>query len=71
MKLSNPSKSGFEMEVENVEEAKAYAARNWFDCSASEIVEVNSPDGSAVYLYETQEAADSDADGAYSVKVTF
>lgn len=57
------------MTVSDIKEAKNYASRNWFDCSPEEIIEVNSPDGSVIYLYESQVAADSDSDGAYAVQV--
>lgn len=69
MKLTSPTRHGFSADVENVDAAKEYAARNWFTCSATEIVEVESPEGSATYLYESQAEADADADGAYAVKV--
>ena len=65
IKLSAPSYSGYKEIFESLEAAREQAAYI-LDCTVAEMVEVKGSD--ETYCYATQEAADADQDGAYSVK---
>lgn len=63
--LSAPAKSGYKKEFETTDEARA-AAAGLLDVTVSEMVECDV--NGLTYCYDSQEAADDDSSGAYTVK---
>lgn len=67
MTVSALAKSGYRAEFESITEARAKAA-DLLDTNVEDMIEVESPAGGTTYCYASQEEADADRDGAYSVQ---
>lgn len=66
IRLSAPAFGGYTAEYESESETQERAAA-MLGVSVTDLIEIESPDGSTTYLYATQAAADSDRDGAYAI----
>ncbi len=65
--LSAPAKAGYRAEFFKIDAARREAAKI-LGIDPGDMIEVESPDGATTYCYDSQEAADVDAEGAYAVQ---
>lgn len=65
--LSAPCKSGYQRDFATTDQAREAAAA-LLGVALADMIEVESPDGSVIYCYASQDEADVDQDGAYAVQ---